>query len=666
MAEEAPEKKSKARKRYEIPKTATCNVCGDIAAEHLHYGGIACYSCRAFFRRTVNSNRPILECSNDLNCKIDKHTRKRCQFCRFEKCKAAGMKTTWVLTEDDKSKVAASRRPPPAATVTDQEEIAFKSGPGDLGNISIKTESGETDSVLGGLEHGLLSVKQRRPSSPMTPAQFRPVSSQLFPGPGNSSDSQIYSSPGLSRQYPAAYPGLYTGAGYSYPTPPVVSTMSGMFPFPVPVSSMNTMQMSSPGPGDDGLSLASLTSPRPQEGPTSPVPGGSGGGLWHSSLFEAGAAPMAKKHKRHHQQSRTIFRCVSGDTQERDCDSRSTVSSQMSDTAPSSIPLTFGPENPMRPNISLFNSRSQVCASSPNDSIQSNLHDTLGHAVGDHLKAHVWKLQDVSVDNEDGESQEGYGSPSLSPINTFTLQETLFVEQLTSIDERVRLQVPMGVAHGRSFLDCAISGSAISQTTIMHAYQTCIKRIVRFANSLQDFVELPPDDMQKLLVSNTVSIINIKISRWLSEDLKTQIGLLGTNQDLYKEAADAGRLTEDLNMKVDYSDIFISPWCCDSSHEDRYEALVRQMCELELDPTTVVLLSVMSLFYISQSQASSSLAASSTIASHQRKFSLLLQRYLLQSKGRDRTAELYARYLESLEKLHEMAEILINKRLICW
>ena len=35
------------------------------------------------------------------------------------------------------------------------------------------------------------------------------------------------------------------------------------------------------------------------------------------------------------------------------------------------------------------------------------------------------------------------------------------------------------------------------------------------------------------------------------QDLKTQIGLLGTNQDLYKEAADAGRLTEDLNMKVD-------------------------------------------------------------------------------------------------------------------
>ena len=162
--------------------------------------------------------------------------------------------------------------------------------------------------------------------------------------------------------------------------------------------------------------------------------------MWHSSMFEAG--PLVKKHKRHHQQSRTIFRCVSGDTQERDCDSRSTVSSQMSDTSPSSIPLSFGPENPMRPNIGVFNNRSHFSAAfSPNDFIQSNSSDTLGHAVGDHLKAHVWKLQDVSVDNEDGESQEGYGSPGLSPVNTFTLQETLFVEQLTSIDERVRLQV---------------------------------------------------------------------------------------------------------------------------------------------------------------------------------------------------------------------------------
>ena len=27
-----------------------CSVCGDVASEHLHYGAICCFSCRAFFR----------------------------------------------------------------------------------------------------------------------------------------------------------------------------------------------------------------------------------------------------------------------------------------------------------------------------------------------------------------------------------------------------------------------------------------------------------------------------------------------------------------------------------------------------------------------------------------------------------------------------------------
>ena len=48
----------------------------------------------------------------------------------------------------------------------------------------------------------------------------------------------------------------------------------------------------------------------------------------------------------------------------------------------------------------------------------------------------VWKLR--------GGCFEGRVSPVATPhsvINTFTLQETLFIEQLTAIDERVRFQV---------------------------------------------------------------------------------------------------------------------------------------------------------------------------------------------------------------------------------
>ena len=65
-------------------------------------------------------------------------------------------------------------------------------------------------------------------------------------------------------------------------------------------------------------------------------------------------------------------------------------------------------------------------------------------------------------------------------------------------------------------------------------------------------------------------------------------------------------------------------WCCDSSHEDRYETLISQIHQLDLDSTVVVLLSVMCLF---DSEQVEDLSAKSTIISHGRKFSLLLQRW---------------------------------------
>ena len=35
--------------------TIDCPVCGDTAIAHFHYGGMCCYSCKAFFRRVVNT-----------------------------------------------------------------------------------------------------------------------------------------------------------------------------------------------------------------------------------------------------------------------------------------------------------------------------------------------------------------------------------------------------------------------------------------------------------------------------------------------------------------------------------------------------------------------------------------------------------------------------------
>jgi len=80
-----------------------CKVCGERAGKHSYYGGQACPSCRAFFRRSVQSGYNVTYyCVREGQCEVNLKTRKNCQACRYKKCEAAGMKTTWVLTEEER------------------------------------------------------------------------------------------------------------------------------------------------------------------------------------------------------------------------------------------------------------------------------------------------------------------------------------------------------------------------------------------------------------------------------------------------------------------------------------------------------------------------------------------------------------------------------------
>ena len=78
-----------------------CHVCGDRAIAHMHYGGICCYSCKAFFRRAVqNGKDKTYKCKKDMDCEVSVNTRRGCQKCRFEKCKEIGMTASWVLSDE--------------------------------------------------------------------------------------------------------------------------------------------------------------------------------------------------------------------------------------------------------------------------------------------------------------------------------------------------------------------------------------------------------------------------------------------------------------------------------------------------------------------------------------------------------------------------------------
>ncbi|XP_054477844.1 retinoic acid receptor beta-like [Anoplopoma fimbria] len=66
-----------------------CFVCQDKSSGY-HYGVSACEGCKGFFRRSVQKNM-VYTCHRDRNCIINKITRNRCQYCRLQRCIAAGM-----------------------------------------------------------------------------------------------------------------------------------------------------------------------------------------------------------------------------------------------------------------------------------------------------------------------------------------------------------------------------------------------------------------------------------------------------------------------------------------------------------------------------------------------------------------------------------------------
>jgi hypothetical protein len=68
-----------------------CAVCGDGASEHLHYGAICCFSCRAFFRRYADREKCVCV-RGDASCVIDTNRRNDCMHCRLKKCYSIGMK----------------------------------------------------------------------------------------------------------------------------------------------------------------------------------------------------------------------------------------------------------------------------------------------------------------------------------------------------------------------------------------------------------------------------------------------------------------------------------------------------------------------------------------------------------------------------------------------
>ncbi|XP_068191746.1 nuclear receptor subfamily 5 group A member 2-like [Antennarius striatus] len=83
--------------RQEVGLEESCPVCGDKVSGY-HYGLLTCESCKGFFKRTVQNNKTYI-CAENRGCRVDKSQRKRCPFCRFQKCLSVGMRLEAVRAD---------------------------------------------------------------------------------------------------------------------------------------------------------------------------------------------------------------------------------------------------------------------------------------------------------------------------------------------------------------------------------------------------------------------------------------------------------------------------------------------------------------------------------------------------------------------------------------
>ncbi|KAI1236508.1 Retinoic acid receptor RXR-gamma, partial [Lamprotornis superbus] len=81
----------------------TCLPTHSLASPGKHYGVYSCEGCKGFFKRTVRKDLTYT-CRDNKDCLIDKRQRNRCQYCRYQKCLAMGMKREAVQEERQRSR----------------------------------------------------------------------------------------------------------------------------------------------------------------------------------------------------------------------------------------------------------------------------------------------------------------------------------------------------------------------------------------------------------------------------------------------------------------------------------------------------------------------------------------------------------------------------------
>lgn len=283
-----------------------CPVCGDKVSGY-HYGLLTCESCKGFFKRTVQ-NKKVYTCVADRNCHIDKSQRKRCPYCRFQKCLDVGMKLEAVRADrmrGGRNKFGPMYKRDRARRLQLMRERqmirrqALPSAPnhcsgevdaGTLSSLVTTNHSLQTSAIYSdGIKQELIQIPQLS-SSTSSPDSSPSSGPNPLPGPGGGTNGPGSGGGGASGSSSGSHHDMLKWV-------PVSNNTGG--PLAPPGMSLNKTGPSSGLPfhfGENGSSLAN-SSGGPSSGGVPGTTGHGGGSTGSSSLLGIPLVPVTNRDK---------------------------------------------------------------------------------------------------------------------------------------------------------------------------------------------------------------------------------------------------------------------------------------------------------------------------------------------------------------------------------
>lgn len=642
-----------------------CKVCGEPAAKHIHYGAMSCFSCRAFFRRSIqNRTANTYVCRRTRDCQINLKTRKNCQFCRYERCLAVGMKPSWVLSPDErerrfrknKSKKFKGEHDEDSSDKLATEPIY------DNGSSEVKKETVVQQCLVKSEMPQYIEVSKPSVSPPVVVER-----ASMIADPPAGSDRRFGKEilPMSSLNSAAPHPNFYV---YSSPSQHLATL--------TPVSSFTREEVSSgiivqrsttqfSGDSCHGYSFVpslSAASAQPSNNSVPTLPSRSPGVIVKSSKYQSQYfVDNDQSHTVSHQ-SQSFSRCPQANM--------------------SPLAADFAWHKPStsrdRPsNASLISQQYSGSYTTSSDSIK-NCYPMVSQASG---SSNSYSKERFSP----SQNSSGSSPPPISELSDEEYEETVYSKSsddersivgilsepeikftdeehhqlkmiVESHDERYR-SVNFGEELIKEMIMCSMFGIPMSTSAAISGYRLTVERITRIANNLDCFSGLPIIDQTNLLKENADLLVSLRGAIFFDSKKK------GVNQVLISMGIDdletiktlfSPLMKEKTMNHIDYK-IFnsVQKVESDNSVEQRYNFLQEKVAEAVVDDITTILLTYIILFSVDFCP----LQDRRRVELLQDRFIKMLERYVYSQTSRKDACNTLANSLNAVTCIREMADI---------